>query len=322
MMPASDPANRLGIDYRSHALGDPLVPIIDAHTHVRGPDDAELFFEVASLFGVECVWSMTPLDEVDLMRARFPGRIESIAVPQWRKFTSDEAFRTGWMRDLDEFAAKGSRICKFWMAPRMRAEHGITLDKPFMQPVIRRAVELGFHFMTHIADPTIWWRERYADAARYGTKREQFDQLTFLLGAVSDRVVIGAHMGGSLEELDFLQSLLDRYPNYVIDSSATKWIVRETARQPQAVRDFLIAHQDRVLFGSDVVVAPHFGFDHYCSRYWSLRTMWETDYRGESPIEDPDAEGPPMLAGLDLPADVLRKLYRENAQRVRAKIGF
>jgi hypothetical protein len=44
--------------------------------------------------------------------------------------------------------------------------------------------------------------------------------------------------------------------------------------------------------------------------------MWETACRGESPIEDPDADDPPRLAGVDLPAEVLRKMYRENAVRL------
>ena len=46
------------------------------------------------------------------------------------------------------------------------------------------------------------------------------------------------------------------------------------------------------------------------------RTAWETACDGESPIEDPDAENPPRLVGIDLPVDVLRKMYFENARRL------
>jgi hypothetical protein len=120
-----------------------------------------------------------------------------------------------------------------------------------------------------------------------------------------------------VEDPDFLQGLLDRHANYVLDTSATKWIVREVARQPERVREFMIRNADRILFGSDLVASDKFReFDHYASRYWAHLQMWETAYRGESPIEDPDAEQPPRLAGVDLPEDVLRALYIENAQRL------
>jgi hypothetical protein len=72
-----------------------------------------------------------------------------------------------------------------------------------------------------------------------------------------------------------------------------------------------------VLFGSDLVTGTDYDFDHFASRYWAHQMMWESDYRGESPIVDPDAEDPPRLAGLNLPIDVLTRLYRENAQRLR-----
>jgi hypothetical protein len=70
--------------------------------------------------------------------------------------------------------------------------------------------------------------------------------------------------------------------------------------------------------------APEEAFDLYASRYWALRTMWETDYEGESPIADPDLHmnepqkytemDAPRLAGKALPSDLLRVLYRDAAQ--------
>ncbi|MBZ0171275.1 MAG: hypothetical protein K8E66_02745, partial [Phycisphaerales bacterium] len=103
----------------------------------------------------------------------------------------------------------------------------------------------------------------------------------------------------------------------------------------------------RVLFGSDIVTldahlsADKSGtasikseqasseaeaFDLYASRYWALRTMFESSYEGESPIVDPDLAmvdperfGPrdaPTLRGLALPAAALADLYRHSAESV------
>jgi predicted TIM-barrel fold metal-dependent hydrolase len=199
----------------------------------------------------------------------------------------------------------------------MRQRHGLTVDHAFIRPVVDAAVELGYHFMIHAGDPSVWWQPggKYADTGVFGTKHDQYAQVEWLLDHVAPRIVIGAHMGGAVEELDFLQGLLDRHPNYRIDTSATKWIVREVARQPEAVRDFVIRNADRVLFGSDLVASEGYQtFDHYASRYWAHQMMWETSHRGESPIADPDAPDPPRLAGVDLPANVLKMIYSINAR--------
>jgi predicted TIM-barrel fold metal-dependent hydrolase len=316
--PRHSPANRLGLDYRAVPGRKTGTPIVDVHAHVYDVPSAGQFFEAATAYGIEKVVSMSPLDEVEALRAAFGPRLEFIAIPRWRELDSSDAFRRRWLADLETFREQGARRMKFWMAPPMRGEHGLTLQHPFFAPLVRAGIDLGFDFMVHVGDPSEWFGPggRYADAARYGTKHEQYPQLEYLLDAVAPRSVIAAHMGGNCEEPDFLQELLDRHANLYLDSSATKWIVRAVARQPERLREFMIRNQDRVLFGSDLVVAKSYGFEHYASRYWTHLMMWESEYCGESPIEDPDADDPPRLAGLNLPVPVLRKLYRENAARL------
>ncbi len=315
---AHNPANLLGLDYRA-PFPPPVCPILDAHTHVSLCGQTDTFFAAAEHFGIETVVSMSPLDDVPELERRYPHRLRFIAVPRWRQFELSDAFREQWIRDLRAFREHGARLCKFWSAPRMRAEHGLTLDHPFVRPVIDAAAELGYDFMVHVGDPSVWWQpgRPYADAARFGTKAAQYEQLEWFLEYVAPRTVIAAHMGGSIEEPQRLDDLLSRYPHLHLDTSATKWIVREVARRPDAARGLLLRWSERILFGSDLVVRDEYaGFDHYASRYWAQRTMWETSYRGGSPIADPDAEGDPQLAGLSLPADVLRRIYRENAERL------
>jgi hypothetical protein len=76
------------------------------------------------------------------------------------------------------------------------------------------------------------------------------------------------------------------------------------------------------LFGSDLVPRPALDREHYVSRYWCERSLWESDWEGPSPIQDPDFTPPengpstPTLRGLALPPDVLVQLYRTNALRL------
>jgi hypothetical protein len=328
-VPATPPPyNRIGINFRAVPPRKVTPPggIIDAHAHCFNVTNTGKMFEAAAAYGIGLTFSMGPLEEVDALNAAFPGRLKFIAIPKWQSAAATEEFTTDWLKRLDAFYEKGARLFKIHMAPGTKKRWGMTFDHPIIQTVIKRAYGLGYNFMTHVCDPKAWFSPpgKYANPADgFGTFEEQFTPLEALLEKFPDRLHLGAHMGGCLEDLPLLAKRLDRFPQYVIDTSATKWILRAVAQQnAAAVRDFVIAYQDRILFGSDLVTGDAHDFDHYASRYWSHQMQWETNYNGPSPIDDPDAakdaEGvpDPQIHGLDLPADVLQKLYRTNAERL------
>lgn len=311
-------ANRLGLEYRKPPPRAYAGPMVDVHTHVHAGPQLRTFWEAAQLYGVRHVLSMTPLDDVSAVFDALGDAVSFIAIPNWRamKKPLGDEFRSQWIADLGTFRRRGARLCKFWMAPRMRKEHNVTLDSQWLRPVLDAALDLEYRFLVHVGDPSVWWLpgKPYHKDPAVGAKAEQYKQLEWFAERVNPRRVIAAHMGGYVEDPEFLARLLDRHANLYLDSSATKWIVREVARRPQRVRDFLTRYPERVLFGSDLVASEKFtSFDHYASRYWAQVQMWESSYVGQSPIEDPDADDPPQLRGLSLPADVLARLYRENA---------
>jgi hypothetical protein len=129
--------------------------------------------------------------------------------------------------------------------------------------------------------------------------------------------VQGAHFGGDPEDLGHVGRLLDAYPNYAIDCSATKWIARELSARPAESRAFVIARADRILFGSDLVAFAGARAADYSSRYWVHRWLWEGEGVRPSPILDPCSSlpGGPIVHGLSLPDDVLARLYTDNARR-------
>lgn len=311
--------NRLGLDYRHPPARRSRGPICDIHSHIHAGPQSLTFFEAARLYGVTRVYSMSPVDDLPTLRENFGQAIQFIAVPRWRDFGLTDGFRSRWIEELSVFREYGAPLCKFWMAPPMRQRHGLTVDHAFTRPVVEAARDLGYHFMIHVADPSVWWEPgaRYADTSVFGTKDEQYPQLEWLCDFVAPRIVIAAHLGGSSEDFERLDGLLRRHPNLHLDTSATKWVVREVSRHPEAARDFLIRNAERVLFGSDLVATPALlEFDHYASRYWAHQQLWESDYRGESPIADPDADGAPLLRGVNLPVETLRKIQWENAVRL------
>jgi uncharacterized protein len=115
-------------------------------------------------------------------------------------------------------------------------------------------------------------------------------------------IFINAHLGwlgGNLEELG---RLMDRYPNMYTEIGA---VLAELGRQPRLAREWFIRWQDRVLFGKDIWEPSEYHTyfrvletaDEYFPYYRKRHAFWS-------------------MYGLDLPDEVLRKLYYKNALRI------
>lgn len=326
-------ANQLGLNYHLEAGRLPWKGgIIDAHTHIGDLESAEVFFRVGSWFGVTETWSQTRLENVPAIRDAFPGRIEFVAVPNYHAKDDPETFTRDWLRRIERFAELGVRIIKFWAAPRGLDFGGdaLRLDSPIRLQAMKLADELGMSFMTHVADPDTWFATHYKDSARYGTKADQYRPLERLLETYSHVPWLAAHMAGHPENLDHIQDLLDRFPNLVVDTSATKWMVRELSKHPAHFADFCRRNPGRVLFGTDIVTNQgNISEDLYASRFWALRTLMETAYDGPSPIVDPDlplvdpslpSDSTASLCGAKLEPAVLQNLYLDAAKTFMDKV--
>jgi len=293
-------------------------PIVDCHTHTGSPETARLLFEVAGRFGIARLLGITHFDEMDAVAAAFGPRFRPILWVERDLAAGPEASAAHNVRLLHEGRARGAVAGKFWYAPRLREKSRARFDDAALDPVFRALADLGMPALVHVADPDCWFATRYTDTALYGTKAEQYEQLENVLARVPDLVVVAAHFGGDPEHLDHLHELLGRYPNLLLDSSATKWIVRELSIKPEESRAFVLEHADRIVFGSDLVAFDGAAPEDYASRYWAHRWLWEGKGLRGSPIPDPCAPWPtgPMVHGLDLPEDVLRRLYHDNPCRV------
>ena len=347
------PANRLGLNYEQEArkLGDPVCPIIDAHAHINGGRAAQVYKRVCDLYGIERVYSQTQLAQADAVREVMGDRISFVAIPEYMHPDRTWAHTQGFLENLDAWHERGARMLKFWGAPRLRdyaenmsvpLEQIVPSDSEWKLRLAEKAKSLGMMLMVHCADPDTWFQTMYADSSRYGTKQSQYESLERLL-ETTGMPCMAAHMGGWPEDLGFLSGLLDRHPKLILDTSATKWMIRELSRhETSELLAFLDRYAGRILFGSDIVTSddhlvstdpenPAFGnqlassegeaFELYASRYWALRTMYETGYRGESNIADPDLKmvdpkrfddlSAPALHGHEIDDARLRVLYRD-----------
>ncbi len=172
---------------------------------------------------------------------------------------------------------------------------GIHTDDPKLRPLFERCGELGMPVSIHIAEPI--WMYRPLDRHNDG----------LLNGATwaVDTTFIACHYLNMNQDLERLGALLDKYPNLYVDLAGR---MAESAVTPRATRRFLLKYADRVLYGTDNGMAP--------SMYRMTFRLLETD---DEHIYNPDFGYHWSYSGFDLPAKVLKKIYRDNALRILKK---
>jgi len=195
----------------------------------------------------------------------------------------------------------------------------LELDDPELDVVWETAARLGVPVFIHTADPAEFFQpldyenERWLEMALFPNRR-YFDRSRFpsfeTLMAERDRLLarhpnttwVLAHMSWYANDLARLGELFDRYPNVYTEVGA---ILYDLGRQPRTARAFFVKYQDRILFGKDSFRPEEYPYywrvfetaDEYFDYYRDYHAFWK-------------------LYGMDLPDEVLRKLYYENALRI------
>lgn len=136
-----------------------------------------------------------------------------------------------------------------------------------------------------------------------------FPEVTFIHAHYCSAIMRGIN-------LDQCSELLDKHPNLYIDLSMGGGIKRyhRYFREDLAkVKDFILTYQDRILFGSDIILNPQAGKDFdwlYQRMRCDLDLHQQKDYScsfGEKDI---------LHQGFNLDREVLKKLYFENPKKI------
>ena len=142
----------------------------------------------------------------------------------------------------------------------------LTVDDPRLDPLWRRAGELGVPIAIHTSDPKAFFEkpgpqnERHAElslAPSWSFYGDEFPSRQELLAA-RDRMVakhpgttfILVHLGNNPEDPDYIAQLLDRLPNAYVDISAR---VGEFGRHDASkMKAFFEKYAGRVMFATDI----------------------------------------------------------------------
>jgi predicted TIM-barrel fold metal-dependent hydrolase len=266
---------------------------------------------------------------VDALSRPHPDRFVVFALPNWALLEhADFGQRIAAQLRADvQRGARGIKILKsFGLSVRLPDGRLIAVDDPRMDPVWRACAELRIPVAIHVGDPDAFWEpvdgtnERYEELQAnpdwqfHGRDVPHVDEIREALERVFTRhpetVFVSLHVGNWPENLDYVSRILDAHPNVFIEIGARH---AELGRQPRRARQLFLEHQDRVLFGTDVgpSVENNATRDVFLNYFRFLETADEYfDYIGR--------QGRWKIYGVDLPDDVLRKVYHGNADRIFA----
>lgn len=276
---------------------------------------------VGSEYGVQkSILICHSLDAKSYADEKYPGRFIYA-----KYFSGSMRFVSGvenLIKEIRVLKEEGYHLAKMQSAPVMRGrtfaspEH-LRMDDDDMARFFGAMKDENIPFILHLSDPDTYYETRYTDTKHYTSKERDLRELKGVLQKHSSMKLQFAHFAAQPEihRLDNLARWFDTYPNFNIDTSSARWMSRELSKDPEKAREFFTKYQDRILFGTDCVSwGPD--RDYYEGRYLALRLLFETRSRKiPLPFTDSDTinSGGTFINGLDLPENVLQKIYWDNA---------
>ncbi|GAA4810728.1 amidohydrolase family protein [Litoribaculum gwangyangense] len=238
----------------------------------------------------------------------------------------DGAGAEGWIEktvnQLREDVKNGARGLKVYKSLGMynKDVNGdrLAIDDDRLGPIWETCGELRIPVLIHAADPKSFWdafdsdNERWLELKTHPRRKRGADNPAPWEQIIAEQhnmfkkhpntTFINAHMGWYANNLGKLGELLDEIPNMNVGIAA---IIAELGRQPRFAKAFFIKYQDRILFGKDSWVPEEFptyfrvleSADEYFPYHKKYHAFW------------------PMY-GMDLPDEVLKKVYYKNALRI------
>ena len=191
----------------------------------------------------------------------------------------------------------------------------LPIDDPLLDPVWEAAGRLGLPVFIHTADPAEFFEEfdtqneRWLELALFPNRRYPSEEFPSFEQLMTERdnlfrrhpntTFVTAHLGWHAQDLGRLGRMLDEFPNLYSEIGA---VLYDIGRQPRGAHDFFVRYQDRILFGKDSFQPAEYPYyyrvletaDEYFDYYRDYHAFWK-------------------LYGIDLPDEVLKKLYYKNA---------
>ncbi len=306
-------------------------PFIDVHIHQRATSPEaidKLLSEMTSLnmriavsSPVNGSWGEKTTNVINAFRARSGGRLVSMTNIDF-KGIDEPGYSDRIANQLEQDIKAGAVGLKVWknfgLMEKDSNGNRIHIDDPRYDKVWDVCAKYKIPVLIHTADPKGLFQpmdkynERWLELKMRANRNHAsatdpswdtlIEEQHNLFRKHPKTTFIAAHMGWLTNDLGKLGKLLDEMPNVNVEIGA---VTSDLGRQPRFARQFFEKYQDRVLFGKDAYSVPE---------YFVYFRLLETADEYFDPIRK--YHGIWKLYGLELPDDVLRKLYYKNALRI------
>jgi len=311
----------------AHSVERASVPVIDYHNHLDAfePRDVLPIMDACNIERIVNITMRTGQEALEVIDrfAPMPDRFSVMGWMDWSGVEKPDFFQKS-VETLEQLAERGICGMKFWkdlgLSVRDASGQLLRIDDERLAPIFDKAAELGLPVMFHTADPDAFFlpidrhNERYEELAAHPdwafsgaqySKDELLEQRNRVFARHPKTNFVAAHVAECGGDLRKVTDVLEKYPNVSVDMSAR---VAELGRQPFSARKFFLQFQDRILFGTDLfpeieTYRLHFRFFETEDEYF--------DYPSHA-----SRQGRWKVYGINLPKEVLRKIYRENALRL------
>ncbi len=266
-----------------------------------------------------------------------PGRFYTFTEPSYNRLLEPNypKIQAQAIADAQGAGAKGLKILKtlgLYLRTNITSGKLVKIDDPRFDPMWDACGQLKMPVAIHVSDPIAFFtptdrfNERYEelnnhpDWSYYGgdfpSNAELLEARNRVFARHPNTQFIGLHVGNFAEDLGNVGENLDRYPNFFVDIAAR---IGELGRQPRTARKFFDKYQDRILFGTDATPnADRYPQQIFNDKLYEIYFRFlETDdeYFDYAPAPVPP-QGRWRIYGVELPDDVLRKVYLANAARL------
>jgi predicted TIM-barrel fold metal-dependent hydrolase len=327
------------------------IPKIDVHAHVVQPAALRRALEMTKPWGVVHYVNLSAGPQPESVHAFVVaaqlagGRMSVFTNLRWKEPHLGPGYGARMAAGLEQARQEGAvgvKVSKgLGLAYVDQNRKLVPVDDPELDQVFEKAGALGMPVLIHTGDPKAFWlpvgpgNERldelkaHPDWSNHGEPVPSWEEL---LAQLERRVArhprtrfIGVHFGNAPEEPARVAAMLDKYPNYFIDTAAR--IPEIGRRSPAEMRQFFIKYQNRILFGTDLGVGlepralmlgstgeepprPEDVARFYDATFRYFETA-DRDFDHPTPIQ-----GNWKISGINLPREVLEKIYHRNAENL------
>jgi len=312
-----------------HIVTRAKYPFIDVHNHQYGlnPDKVDNLVKDMDGINLRIMVNLSGgygdklKQNVAILKDRYKDRFVVFANVDFSNIDApDYGQRAAAQLEQDvRNGAQGLKLFKnFGMDLKDTKGQRIHVDDPRFDPVWDMCARLKIPVLIHTGEPWSFFQpqdrfnERWLELKQFPQRARPPDRYPswetlmaeqhHLFASHPKTIFINAHLGWLGGNLGELGRLMDQMPNMYTEIGA---VLAELGRQPRFAREWFIKHQDRVLFGKDTWAPDEY---HYYFRVLETADEYFDYYRHRHAFW--------KMYGLDLPDDVLKKLYYKNALRI------